>query len=100
MPGLRGPPPAGSGDAASAGVPRGRTRGQELVTAARAAVLACFVALVAHTMAYAGFLEDPLTWVLLSIGGSLALAPPLPTESGETRPGGEAVAPTPARAPA
>jgi hypothetical protein len=38
----------------------------------RAAVLATFVALVVHTMAYAGFYEDPITWVLLSIGASLA----------------------------
>jgi len=39
---------------------------------ARAAVLAAFVALLVHTMAYAGFFEDPITWVLLAIGASLA----------------------------
>jgi O-antigen ligase len=39
---------------------------------ARPAVLATFVALLVHTMAYAGFYEDPITWVLLSIGVSLA----------------------------
>jgi len=38
----------------------------------RAAVLATFVALLVHTMAYAGFYEDPITWVLLAIGVSLA----------------------------
>jgi putative inorganic carbon (HCO3(-)) transporter len=43
--------------------------------AARAAVLAAFVALLVHTMAYAGFFEDPITWVLLAIGASLAHAP-------------------------
>ena len=43
--------------------------------AARAAVLAAFVALLVHTMAYAGFFEDPITWVLLAVGASLA-APP------------------------
>jgi putative inorganic carbon (HCO3(-)) transporter len=43
--------------------------------AARAAVLATFVALLAHTMAYAGFFEDPITWVLLAAGLSLASAP-------------------------
>jgi putative inorganic carbon (HCO3(-)) transporter len=64
MPGLRGPPSAGG-------------------AAARAAVFACFLALIAHTMAYAGFLEDPLTWVLLSIGGSLAVAPKLATGQAE-----------------
>jgi O-antigen ligase len=42
---------------------------------ARAAVLAAFVALLVHTMAYAGFFEDPITWVLLAVGASLAAAP-------------------------
>ncbi len=41
-------------------------------TAARAAVLAAFVALLVHTVAYAGFFNDPITWVLLAIGASLA----------------------------
>ena len=41
------------------------------MTAARA-VLATFVALLVHTMAYAGFFEDPITWVLLAMGASLA----------------------------
>jgi hypothetical protein len=41
---------------------------------ARAAVFATFVALVVHTMAYAGFYEDPITWVLLAAGVSLATA--------------------------
>ncbi|HEX7244759.1 MAG TPA: O-antigen ligase family protein [Solirubrobacterales bacterium] len=39
---------------------------------ARAAVLATFTALVVHTMAYAGFFEDPITWVLLAVGATLA----------------------------
>jgi hypothetical protein len=43
--------------------------------AARAAVLAAFVALLVHTMAYAGFFEDPIAWVLLAAGLSLASAP-------------------------
>ena len=42
---------------------------------ARAAVLAAFVALLVHTMAYAGFFEDPITWVLMAVGASLAAAP-------------------------
>jgi putative inorganic carbon (hco3(-)) transporter len=42
--------------------------------AARAAVLATFVALLVHTLAYAGFFEDPITWVLLAAGASLAQA--------------------------
>jgi len=43
--------------------------------AARAAVLAAFVALLVHTLAYAGFFEDPITWVLLAVGTSLATVP-------------------------
>jgi O-antigen ligase len=39
---------------------------------ARQAVLAAFVALLVHTMAYAGFFEDPISWVLMSVGASLA----------------------------
>ncbi len=42
--------------------------------AGRGAVLAAFVALLVHTMAYAGFYEDPITWVLLAVGASLATA--------------------------
>ncbi len=42
--------------------------------AGRGAVLAAFVALLVHTMAYAGFYEDPITWVLLAVGASLAAA--------------------------
>ncbi len=41
----------------------------------RVAVLAAFVALLVHTMAYAGFFEDPITWVLLAVGASLAATP-------------------------
>ena len=47
-------------------------RGPPTTVVARAAVLAAFVALLVHTMAYAGFFEDPITWVLLAIGASLA----------------------------
>lgn len=42
--------------------------------AARATVLAAFVALLVHTLSYAGFFDDPITWVLLAIGASLAHA--------------------------
>jgi predicted phage tail protein len=44
------------------------------LSVARAAVLAAFVALIVHSMAYAGFFEDPITWVLLAVGISLAAA--------------------------
>lgn len=45
---------------------------------ARAAVLAAFVALLVHTLAYAGFYEDPIAWVLLALGASLAAPAPRP----------------------
>jgi len=41
---------------------------------ARIAVAAAFAALVLHTFTYADFLEDPITWTLLAVGASLALA--------------------------
>ncbi len=51
------------------------TAGLRTPAAGRSAVLAVFVALLVHTMAYAGFFEDPITWVLLAVGASLAAAP-------------------------
>jgi O-antigen ligase len=39
----------------------------------RSALGAAFVALVFHTMLYADFLEDPVTWALLAIGVSVAV---------------------------
>jgi O-antigen ligase len=42
----------------------------------RAYVAAAFVALLVHTMLYAAFLEDPLTWALLAIGTALAAGAP------------------------
>ncbi|MDQ2940327.1 MAG: hypothetical protein M3R23_07340, partial [Actinomycetota bacterium] len=109
---LRSPPSAGGGEvavadraqgsstAASATSVTGPAAGKSVVSAARAAIFACFLALIAHTMAYAGFLEDPLTWVLLSIGGSLAVAPQLAMEQAEADRGREVPAGSPAQAPA
>jgi O-antigen ligase len=57
----------GGGSPAATGPAR-----QQLI--ARAAILATFTALLVHTMAYAGFFEDPITWVLLAAGASLAAA--------------------------
>jgi putative inorganic carbon (HCO3(-)) transporter len=54
--------------------------GPGLASPGRAGVLAAFVALLVHTMAYAGFFEDPIAWVLLAIGASLA-APPVIRDS-------------------
>jgi len=42
----------------------------------RAAIAAAFCALVLHTLVYAAFLEDPLTWALLAMAGALAAGAP------------------------
>jgi putative inorganic carbon (HCO3(-)) transporter len=59
---------------ATAGGGSPATTGPARQAVARAAVLATFTALLVHTMAYAGFFEDPITWVLLAAGASLAAA--------------------------
>jgi O-antigen ligase len=55
-------------------------------SAARSAVAAAFLALVFHTLVYAAFLEDPLTWALLGIGTALA-ATAAPRTAAVTRAG-------------
>jgi O-antigen ligase len=48
----------------------------------RTIVAACFTALVFHTMTYAAFLEDPITWTLLALGIALRAVPaPTPQQS-------------------
>ena len=59
-------------------------------------MLAAFTALIVHTLFYAGFLEDPATWVLLAIGASLAVA----SSSGERLEAGSAAPVTAAALPA
>ena len=56
-PGLGGSPPAGLEPAA-------RIR-------ARIALAAAFSVIFAHTMGYAGFLTDPLTWAILAVAAAL-----------------------------
>ncbi len=50
---------------------------------ARGVVAAAFTALVFHTLAYAAFLEDPITWTLIGIGIGLLrpTSPPSPPAS-------------------
>ena len=38
---------------------------------ARAAFAAAYCALILHTLVYAAFLEDPLSWVLPAVAGGL-----------------------------
>jgi O-antigen ligase len=59
------------------GGPPTPTTGPARLPIARAAILATFTALIVHTMAYAGFFEDPITWVLLAVGASLATTVPV-----------------------
>jgi O-antigen ligase len=42
------------------------------LTPARIGIAAAFAALIVHTIGYAAYLTDPLTWALLAVGGVLA----------------------------
>jgi O-antigen ligase len=50
---------------------------------ARGILGAAFAGLFVHTLAYAAFLEDPLTWALLGIAIGVSAAEPLPTTAAE-----------------
>lgn len=62
---------------------RGPDRQVTIFDVARAAVLAAFVALLVHTMAYAGFFQDPIAWVLMAVGASLAAVPRTASPGGD-----------------
>jgi putative inorganic carbon (hco3(-)) transporter len=57
----------------------------------RGVVCASFLALVFHTMLYADFLEDPVTWTLLAIGIALARAAPASRRDAPSSAGAAAV---------
>ncbi|MDP9227615.1 MAG: O-antigen ligase family protein, partial [Actinomycetota bacterium] len=46
-----------------------------VIALARIALAGGFAALVIHTIGYAGYLTDPLTWALLAVAASLAAVP-------------------------
>ena len=48
-----------------------RRRPATVVLVARCVVAAAFCALLLHTLVYAAFLEDPLTWTLLAMAAAL-----------------------------
>jgi O-antigen ligase len=48
----------------------------DTLAVARGAIAAAFVALAVHTLFYAAFLEDPVTWTLLGAGLGLAASRP------------------------
>jgi hypothetical protein len=58
----------------------------------RAGVAAAFLALVFHTWLYADFLEDPVSWALLGVGGALARAAPASEPAPRRKPAAVAVA--------
>jgi O-antigen ligase len=66
--------------------------GAELI--ARGAIAAAFTGLVVHTMAYAAFLEDPLTWTLLGAAIGLRFS----SAAGSRRPAGAAAGRVPSGA--
>jgi O-antigen ligase len=63
----------------------------------RAACAAAFAALVVHSLMYAAFLEDPLTWALAGVGTALALRA-VGGRAERQEPAGRDVAPVPAPA--
>ena len=67
----------------------GRARGDPV----RIAIAAAFIALAFHTLLYADFLEDPVTWALLGIGAALARDPLPPATPAQERAGTLATAP-------
>ena len=58
----------------------------------RTAIAAAFIALAFHTLLYADFLEDPVTWALLGIGAALARDPLAEASAVPTPAGGLATA--------
>lgn len=53
-----------------------RRRKANVVLVARCVVAAAFCALLVHTLVYAAFLEDPLTWTLLAMAAALRRVEP------------------------
>jgi hypothetical protein len=69
-PGLGAPfRPLGEGDARARA---SATRVRLELAPARIGIAAAFCALLVHTIGYAAYLTDPLTWALLAVGGVLA----------------------------
>jgi O-antigen ligase len=60
--------------AAFAGLRRAIREGPDTTAVAAAAVAAALTALVVHTLGYAAFLEDPVTWALLAVAAALGAA--------------------------
>jgi len=63
-----------------------RTRPPPADVLARGIAAAAFCALFVHTLVYASFLEDPLTWALLALAGALRVPQPASSASLATEP--------------
>ena len=63
---------------------------------ARAGLAAAFCGLVAHTLVYAAFLEDPLVWSVLAVAAGVPIAAREPAPAAERRAAGARLAPAPA----
>jgi O-antigen ligase len=63
---------------------------------ARAALAAAFCGLVAHTLVYAAFLEDPLVWTLLAVAAAVPVAARAPVPAAEEASRGARLTPAPA----
>jgi hypothetical protein len=50
------------------------------IPAPRGALVACFVAMIVHSLGYAGFATDPATWALLALGIAFRGVEPQPAE--------------------
>ena len=46
--------------------------GARVLVAARIGLAAAFCALLMHTIGYAGYLTDPLTWALLAVASAIS----------------------------
>ena len=83
--GMRGIAPGLGGNA-------GSDAAEREFSAARIAIAAAFGGLLVHTIGYAGYLTDPLTWALLATGAALAVqtgvAPSLPSRPTKISSGG------------
>jgi O-antigen ligase len=67
-----------------------------LPAVARAVLAAGFCGLVAHTLVYAAFLEDPFLWTLLAVAAAVPLAAREPAPAAEGAPRGARLTPAPA----
>ncbi|HEX8083215.1 MAG TPA: O-antigen ligase family protein [Solirubrobacteraceae bacterium] len=87
---------AAAAPAAGAGAAAERPRDGPLPAVARAILAAGFCGLVAHTLMYAAFLEDPFLWTVLAVAAAVPLAAREPAPAAEEARRGARLSPAPA----